>query len=198
MRICVFCGSSNGGDPRFLTAAREFGRALAAEGIGLVYGGASVGLMGALADTVLDAGGEVIGVIPRALVDKEVAHNGLADLRIVDSMHTRKALMAELSDAFVALPGGIGTFEELLEIWTWAQLGHHGKPCAVYNVAGYYDLLLAFLDHALAAGFLKAMHRDMLIVADRPDELFADVRTYMPPHGSKWLPDDPAPALCPD
>lgn len=187
MRLCVFCGSSNGHEPEYLAATRSLGHALAAREVALVYGGAAVGLMGALADAVLEHGGDVIGVIPQSMVEKEVAHSGLIDLRIVNSMHERKALMAELADAFVALPGGIGTLEELLEIWTWAQLGHHAKPCALYNVAGYYNGLLVFLDHIANSGFLKPEHRDMLIAAKGPDQLFARLRSYTPPRGSKWV-----------
>ncbi|MDE1149107.1 MAG: TIGR00730 family Rossman fold protein [Azospirillaceae bacterium] len=186
-RLCVFCGSSPGYDPRFLEAARGLGHALAAAGIGLVYGGASVGLMGAVADAVLEKGGSVIGVIPEALVAKEVAHKSLPDLRVVASMHERKALMAELSDGFIALPGGIGTFEELFEVWTWAQLGHHQKPCAIYNVAGFYDGLATFLDGVVAAGFMKQNHRDMLVAADTADSLLAKLRAYEPPAVTKWI-----------
>jgi len=156
-----------------LLAARELGSALAARGIRLVYGGAGVGLMGALADAVLEAGGDVVGVIPESLERKEVAHRGLRDLRVVSSMHERKALMAELADGFVALPGGIGTLEELFEVWTWAHLGYHAKPCAIYNVAGFYTGLTAFLDHVAAAGFLKPESREMLIVEDSLERLLA-------------------------
>jgi uncharacterized protein (TIGR00730 family) len=185
--VCVFCGSSAGRDPRFLAAARDLGRSLASRGITVVYGGASVGLMGALADAALEGGGEVVGVIPQALRDKEVAHLGLQDLRVVGSMHERKALMAELSDAFVALPGGIGTLEEAFEVWTWAQLGHHDKPCAFYNVGGFYDGLFGFLDGLVEAGFVKQAHRDMLVVSDTPEALLAALQTYAPPQTSKWL-----------
>lgn len=191
-RLCVFCGSSRGHDARFKVAAHHLGQTFANNGIGLVYGGASVGLMGILADAVIEHGGEVIGVIPEALVQKEVAHRGLDDLRIVASMHERKALMAELSDGFVALPGGIGTFEELFEIWTWAQLGHHAKPCALYNVVGFYDALLTFLDQVATAGFLRKAHRDMLIVADTADLLLARLRAYEPPPVAKWITADEA------
>ena len=186
-RICVFCGSSPGFDPRFMTAASAFGASLARRGIGLVYGGASVGLMGAVADAVLQAGGDVIGVIPQALVAKEVAHHGLDDLRVVGSMHERKALMAELADGFVALPGGIGTFEELFEVWTWAQLGDIAKPCALYNVAGFYDGLTAFLDNVVTQGFMKALHRDMLIVADEAEALLDRLAAYTAPTQTKWI-----------
>jgi uncharacterized protein (TIGR00730 family) len=186
-RLCVFCGSSTGDRPGYVAAARELGTTLARQGIGLVYGGASVGLMGAVADATLAAGGEVIGVIPEALVRKEVAHGGPVDLRIVGSMHERKAMMAELSCGFVALPGGIGTLEELFEIWTWAQLGHHRKPCALLNVGGFYDPLIAFLDGIVERRFLKAEHRGMLIVVDAPDALLARLRDYAPPVVGKWL-----------
>ncbi|MEE3626140.1 TIGR00730 family Rossman fold protein [Nitrospirillum sp. BR 11752] len=189
-RLCVFCGSSPGFDPQYLEAARGLGRALAAAGIGLVYGGASVGLMGAVADAVMAVGGQVIGVIPESLKKKEIAHAGLTDLRVVASMHERKALMAELSDGFIALPGGIGTFEELFEVWTWAQLGHHQKPCAIYNVAGFYDGLSAFLDSVVAAGFMKQNHRDMLVTADTAEALLDRLRAYQPPAVTKWIKAD--------
>jgi uncharacterized protein (TIGR00730 family) len=186
-RLCVFCGSSSGDAPGYAAAARELGTTLARQGIGLVYGGASVGLMGTVADAALAAGGEVIGVIPQALVRKEVAHGGPVDLRIVGSMHERKAMMAELSDGFVALPGGIGTLEELFEIWTWAQLGHHQKPCALFNVDGFYEPLIAFLDGVVERRFLKAEHRGMLIVADAPGDLLARLAAYVPPAVGKWI-----------
>lgn len=186
-RVCVFLGSNAGRRPDYTQAAVALGTVLAREGIGLVYGGASVGLMGALADAALAAGGEVTGVIPQRLVEKEVAHHGLSDLRVVGSMHERKALMAQLSDAFVALPGGAGTLEELFEMWTWAQLGSHAKPCAVLNVAGYYDRLLGFLDHAAAEGFMRAAHRDMLLVADDPGGLLDRLRAYRAPDVRKWI-----------
>jgi uncharacterized protein (TIGR00730 family) len=186
-RLCIFCGSSEGHDPAYLQAARTLGETLAVNGIGLVYGGASVGLMGALADAALGAGGDVTGVMPRALVEKEIAHNGLSDLRVVGSMHERKALMAELSDGFAALPGGIGTFEELFEMWTWAQLGHHRKPCALLNVRGFYDGLIAFLDQVAERGFIRGAHRAMLIVGQEPMELIERLRAYEPPAVSKWI-----------
>jgi uncharacterized protein (TIGR00730 family) len=186
-RLCVFCGSSEGNDPAYLQAARALGETLARSGIGLVYGGASVGLMGVLADAALVAGGEVTGVMPRALVEKEIAHGGLSDLRVVGSMHERKALMAELADGFVALPGGIGTFEELFEVWTWAQLGHHTKPCALLNVRGFYDGLIAFLDKVVERGFMKDAHRSMLIVAQQPMELLERLEAYEPPAVPKWI-----------
>ena len=165
-RLCVFCGSSPGTRPEYLAAARALGRVLADRGVGLVYGGASVGLMGAVADAALAAGGHVAGVIPRALVEREIAHPGLSELHVVRTMHERKAVMSDLSDGFVALPGGIGTLEELFEVWTWAQLGVHGKPCALLDVEGFYAPLLAFLDHARAEGFVRERQRAMLLVDD--------------------------------
>jgi uncharacterized protein (TIGR00730 family) len=185
-RLCVYAGSNPGNDLIYAQAARELADLLAERGIGLVYGGGRVGLMGVLADTALAAGGEVIGVMPQALVDREIAHEGLTELRVVASMHERKALMAELSDAFVAVPGGIGTLEELIEIYTWSQLGIHAKPCGVLNVDGYYDHLAAFLDHAVAAGFLKAEHRAVLSVASEPGELLERLAAYVPRTVAKW------------
>jgi uncharacterized protein (TIGR00730 family) len=186
-RLCVFCGSSPGARPEYRAAAAELGRALASRGIGVVYGGASVGLMGVLADAALAAGGEVIGVIPRALLAREVGHSSLPDLRIVGSMHERKALMAELADGFVALPGGIGTLEELFEVWTWAQLGEHEKPCALLDVAGYYRPLLSFVDHQVAEGFVRPEHRRMLVVASDPVGLLDALAAYVPPAVPKWI-----------
>lgn len=186
-RICVFCGSSPGRHESYLAAANKLGATLALRGIGLVYGGASVGLMGAVANAAKNAGGEVIGVIPQALVDKEVAHTGLTDLRIVSSMHERKALMAELSDGFIAMPGGIGTLEELFEIWTWAQLGTHSKPSALLNVNGFFDKLLSFMDDVVGDGFLKPAHREMLVVASEPSELLQRFADYRVPSQSKWI-----------
>ena len=187
MRLCVFCGSNPGSEPSYLAMARDLGRMLAQEKIGLVYGGGAVGLMGAVADAALEGGGEVIGVIPQALMDKEIGHRGLADLRVVDSMHERKALMAELASGFIALPGGLGTFEELFEVWTWAQLGYHRKPCALLNVAGFYDRLISFLDDVVERGFVKPVHRSMLIVEDEPAALIQAIRGYEPPVVDKWI-----------
>ncbi|HEX2812595.1 MAG TPA: TIGR00730 family Rossman fold protein [Sphingopyxis sp.] len=186
-RICVFSGSSAGVAPAYDRAARTLGEQLARSGIDLVYGGASVGLMGAVADAVLEAGGQVTGVIPQALVDKEVAHLGLTGLRIVNSMHERKALMANLSDGFIALPGGIGTLEEIFEVWTWAQLGSHTKPCALLNVLGFYDGMLAFLDHVAGQGFLKPVHRDMLLVEEYPAAILRAMQRYRAPIDAKWI-----------
>jgi len=170
-RLCVFCGSASGVRPEYETSARALGSALAGRGIGVVYGGASVGLMGVVADAALAAGGEVIGVIPRALVDREVAHAGLSELHVVGSMHERKALMADVADAFVALPGGMGTLEELFEVFTWRQLGLHAKPIALLDVLGYWAGLTAFLDHAEAEGFLRAVSRRTLAIEGDVDAL---------------------------
>lgn len=186
MRLCIFSGSSFGLKSSYTLAAQSLGYALAKKGIGLVYGGASVGLMGCVADAALEAGGEVIGVIPQALFAKEVGHTGLTELRIVKDMHERKALMSELSDGFIALPGGIGTFEELFEVWTWAQLGYHPKPCAVLNVEGYYDQLISFLDHTVDQGFLKDSHRKLLIVEHEVAALLEKIFSYKPPLLAKW------------
>ena len=167
-RICVFCGSSPGARPAYAAATTSLARQLARAGIAIVYGGSNVGLMGLLADAALSAGGEVIGVIPRSLQAREVAHTGLSELRVVESMHERKALMAELSDAFVALPGGFGTFDELCEILTWPQLDLQRAPCGILNVEGYYDHLLEMFDNAEAEGFIKPEHRRMVISDDDP------------------------------
>jgi uncharacterized protein (TIGR00730 family) len=171
--VCVYCGSSPGASPAYAQATEQLARALVAHGLRVVYGGAAVGLMGLLADTAMGAGGEVVGVMPQQLVDREIAHRGLTDLHVVRNMHERKALMAELSDGFVALPGGIGTLEELIEVYTWAQLGLHDKPLAVINTNGYYDGLAAFLDHALHEGFLPPASRERLTVAPDPEALLA-------------------------
>lgn len=162
--LCVFCGSNTGSDPRFAAVARDFGALMAKEGIALVFGGGSVGLMGVVADAVLAGGGKAIGVIPRALWDREVGHRNLSELHIVESMHERKAMMASLSDAFVALPGGLGTLEEIFEVWTWAQLGIHAKPVAFLDVGGFYTPLLEFLDRGVDAGFIRPQYRALAIV----------------------------------
>jgi len=179
-RVCVFCGSSPGARPAYGEAAEELARLLVAEGIGLVYGGGKVGLMGRLADSVLGEGGEITGVMPEALVAKEIGHPGLHDLRVVDSMHERKALMADLSDAFVALPGGLGTVEELFEVYTWSQLGLHLKPCALLDVDGYYDGIATWLSHAVEERFVREDHRAMLIVEREPHVLLERLRRFEP------------------
>lgn len=185
--VTVFCGSNPGTDPAYAAAARDLGAVLAARGIGLVYGGGRVGLMGTVADAVLDAGGSVTGVIPQDLWDKEVGHRGLTELVVVDSMHERKLIMADRSDGFVALPGGVGTFEELFEVLTWTQLGIHDKPVGVLDVAGFYRPLLAFLDTAVTAGFLRAGHRDLLLAADDPADLLDELAAWVPVDVPKWL-----------
>ena len=185
--ICVFCGSSTGDDPAFADAARLMGAALIERNCTLVYGGGSVGLMGVLADAVLAAGGHVVGVIPRLLWEREVGHRGLTDLRIVETMHERKALMAELSDGFIAMPGGIGTFEEFFEVWTWAQLGVHRKPCALLNTAGYYDPMLAMIDTMIRRRFLKPEYREMVLVESEPAVLLSRIESYQAPNVSKWI-----------
>jgi uncharacterized protein (TIGR00730 family) len=179
--ICVFCGSSPGDDPVYVAAARRLGRTLAAEGIGLVYGGGNVGMMGALASAAMAAGGQVTGVIPETLMAREVALTELDDLRVVDSMHSRKALMADLSDGFIALPGGVGTLEEFIEVLTWAQLGLHDKPCALLNIKGYFNTLLAFIDDIVAAKFMAGAHRQLVLTADQPATLLDVMRTFVPP-----------------
>lgn len=185
--VCVFCGSSPGASPVYAEAAAHLGRTAASRGLTLVYGGGHVGLMGVVADGALSAGGRVTGVIPAALEAKELAHRGLTELRVVASMHQRKALMSELSDAFIALPGGIGTLEEWFEVWTWSQLGFQRKPCGLLNVAGYYDHLLAFLDHVAAERFLAPEHRAMILVDDDAGRLLDRLAAYRPPHTEKWL-----------
>ena len=191
-RICVFCGSNAGHDPRYRAEADRLGRLLAERGIELVYGGGNVGLMGVIADACLGAGGTVIGVIPEALIGKEVAgrvvdHRGLTRLEVVDSMHTRKARMAELADGFIALPGGFGTFEEFCEVLTWGQLGFHVKPMGLLNVNGFYDPLLALFEHAVAEGFLREENRAMALAADDIESLLAALAAYRPEPVSKWL-----------
>jgi uncharacterized protein (TIGR00730 family) len=186
-RLCVFCGSSVGVRPEYRQAAIQLGSQLASSRVTLVYGGARVGLMGALADSVLASGGEAIGVMPRALVEKEIAHAGLTQLHIVDSMHQRKALMADLADAFVLLPGGFGSWEEFCEAVTWLQLGIHQKPCGVLNVDGYYDGLLSLISHAAVEGFLRASHREAVVVEDNPHSLLSRLAAAVIPTEVKWM-----------
>ena len=180
-RVCVFSGSASGRHPEYAGAARALADELTRRGLGLVYGGGSIGLMGVLADAVLAAGGEVIGVIPRGLVTRELLHTGVTELRVVQSMHERKATMAELADAFVALPGGLGTLEETLEVLTWAQLGIQRKPVALLNVRGYWDALLALFAHAVREGFLQSEYRDLLLTAATPGPLLDRVAAWQPP-----------------
>jgi hypothetical protein len=180
--ICVFTGSRHGASSEYADAAKALGRELVGRGYGLVYGGGNVGLMTVIADTVLDLGGHVTGVIPNSLVSKEVAHRGLTDLRVVQSMHERKAVMAELSDGFIAMPGGIGTIEEFFEVLSWAQLGLHEKPCGLLNVAGYYDSLIQFLDRAVTEDFLKPKHRALLTVEREPDKLLDRFEEFLREH----------------
>jgi uncharacterized protein (TIGR00730 family) len=184
-RLCVFCGSSPGHDPAYAAAAAQLGRVLAERGIGLVYGGGRVGLMGVLADAALAAGAEVIGVIPQALLERELGHRGLTELRVVDSMHARKALMGELAAGFIALPGGIGTLEELFEVWSWAQLGLHRKPCGLLDVEGFFAPLVGFLDRQVEEGFIHPTYRAMLTVASTPGALLDAFAAYEPP-ADKW------------
>ncbi len=188
--VCVFCGSSFGTKAAYANAARDTGRAIAEQGLTLVYGGAKVGLMGAVADAALEAGGTVIGVLPTSLQEKELAHEGLSELHIVSSMHERKALMAEKSDAFLTLPGGAGTMEELFEVWTWGQLGLHLKPCGFLNTDGFYDKLLDFLDYQTAEGFMKPVMRQMVQAAPTPAQLLKLFRGYQPPATPKWIKSD--------
>jgi len=186
-RICVFCGSSPGRTPAYAQAAVALGRELAARGLGLVYGGASVGLMGTIADTMLEAGGDVVGVIPAALIPYEVAHRGLPDLRVVRTMAERKAMMAELADGCISLPGGTGTLDEMLEMLTWSQLGEHDKPLGLLEVDGFYSSLVAFLDHAVEERFLRPEHRTMLIVETSPNALLDRFESYTAPKVEKWI-----------
>ncbi len=188
-RVCVFCGSSSGPNPLYQEAARRTGRTLARRGIGVVYGGGGVGLMAAVADAALEAGGEVVGVIPRALQLRELAHSGLTALHVVGSMHERKAKMAELAQGFIALHGGMGTLEEFAEILTWAQLGMHERPCGLLDVGGYYRPLVAFFDHAVAEGFLRPEHRALVLTADDPDALVDRFLAWQPPRLQRWIDD---------
>lgn len=186
-RVCVFLGSNPGNNPNYLAATRALGAEIARRGLATVYGGSNIGLMGELADAALAAGGEVIGIIPEALRDKELAHEGLTTLKVVSSMHERKAAMAELADGFIALPGGLGTLEELCEMLTWAQLGFHKKPCGLLDVGGYYAPLCAFLDHAVSQGFVVAAHRAMLLCDASPESLLDRFASYMAPVVNKWV-----------
>lgn len=183
--IAVYCGSRFGNQPVFESGARLLGSCLAQQGIRLVYGGGNVGLMGAVASQAMASGGEVVGVIPSALKDKELAHLGLSELIVVQDMHERKHKMAELADGFIAMPGGIGTLEEIFEVWTWAQLGFHGKPCAFYNLNGYFDTLMRFVDQMVASEFVSGVYRDMVTVSNDPDAIISAFRSYRPPM-EKW------------
>lgn len=186
-RICVFCGSKPGNRPAYVESARALGQALVERGLGLVYGGASVGVMTEIADTVLANGGEVIGVIPETLLQREVAHNGLSALHVVGTMHERKALMASRADAFIGLPGGFGTFEELFEVITWGQLGIHRKPVGLLNVEGYYDAFMALVDHAVEEGFVPPSHRKLILIDTTPEGLLDQLTAYeVPDLGRKW------------
>jgi uncharacterized protein (TIGR00730 family) len=186
-RLCVYCGSSFGSLSDYTEAARNLARVLVKNNIEVVYGGASVGTMGVLANTVLAEGGHVIGIIPQAIVDREVVHRGLSDLRVVTSMHERKVLMAELSDGFIALPGGLGTLDEVFEILTWGQLGLHQKPCGLLNIRDYYRGLIDFLDHAVAERFITDVHRAMLLVEEEPERLLEHFERYQVPAVAKWV-----------
>jgi uncharacterized protein (TIGR00730 family) len=188
MNICVFTGSSFGHREAYRLAARQLGAELANREIGLVYGGASVGLMGVVADAALEEGGSVIGVLPKALQDLEVAHHGLTELRIVPSMHERKAQMADLSDAFIVMPGGIGTLEEAFEIWSWLLLGIHAKPIGLLNIAGFFDGLEAFLDHIVAEAFVKQVHRGTFLSESDPARLIDQLLAFKMPNVPKWVP----------
>jgi uncharacterized protein (TIGR00730 family) len=185
--VCLYLGSSPGVRPEYEAVVRQLATLIAGRGMTLVYGGGNVGLMGIAANAALEAGGEVIGVIPADIADKEVGHNGLTQLHVVDSMHERKMRMAKLSDGIIALPGGLGTLEELFEMLTWSQLGFHNKPIGLVNVAGYYDLLLAFLDHMVVERFVKPEHRDLLLMERDPEQLLDRMAVYQPPKTDKWL-----------
>jgi uncharacterized protein (TIGR00730 family) len=189
-RVCVFCGSSSGANPVYLDAARELGTLLAERALGLVYGGGNLGLMGALADAALADGGEVIGVIPESLVLCELAHRGCTKLRVVSSMHERKAIMADLADAFIALPGGFGTLDEFCEVLTWAQLGFHRKPCGLLNVAGFWDPFLAQLKHAVTEGFVRNAHLELISVETQPARLLLRLKEMKPTPPDKWIDRD--------
>lgn len=189
-RICVYCGSSPGKNPAYTVAATSLAKSMCQRGIGLVYGGAAIGVMGAVANAVLEAGGEAIGVIPSSLAVKEVAHDNLTELHVVASMHERKAMMAELADGFIALPGGWGTLEEIFEILTWAQLGFHAKPCGLLNIEGYYDDLIRFLENSFEQQFVNPLCRPMLMKANEPVELLDQFAGYHAPKVRKWMGED--------
>jgi len=184
--ICVFCGASPGVNPLYRETAEALGRHIGERGLRLVYGGGAVGLMGVVADAAMAAGGEVIGIIPHSLERSEIGHRGLTRLEVVDGMHARKARMAELSDAFIALPGGLGTLEELFEVWTWGQLGYHAKPLGLLDVNGFYDKLSLFIDHLVDEGFVRAPHREMLQRGASPAELLANLENWQPLAPAKW------------
>lgn len=186
-RICVYCGANPGARPAYVEGAQALGRTLAERGIGVVYGGGNVGLMGCLADATLAAGGEVIGVIPEALLEKELAHRGLTELHVVASMHERKTMMAELADAFIAMPGGFGTFEELCEALTWTQLGIHEKPCGLFNIEGFYDALISLLERATTDRFLRMEHRAILLEGTTPEAILAKIEAFRMPVAEKWI-----------
>ncbi|EKT4522471.1 TIGR00730 family Rossman fold protein [Pseudomonas putida] len=189
--VCVFCGASTGANPAYREAAVALGQAIAKRGLTLVYGGSAVGLMGAVADAAMAAGGDVIGVMPQSLINAEIGHKGLPRLEVVDGMHARKARMAELSDAFIALPGGLGTLEELFEVWTWGQLGYHAKPLGLLDVNGFYEKLGGFLDHIVEEGFVRPQHRAMLLLGRQPNELLDAMGEFVAPVLPKWVDKTP-------
>ncbi|WP_409268368.1 TIGR00730 family Rossman fold protein [Pseudomonas sp. KCJK9044] len=189
--VCVFCGASIGANPAYREAAVALGQAIARRGLTLVYGGGAVGLMGTVADAALAAGGEVIGIIPESLMNAEIGHKNLTRLEVVDGMHARKARMAELSDAFIALPGGLGTLEELFEVWTWGQLGYHAKPLGLLDVKGFYEKLGGLLDHIVEEGFVRPQHRAMLLLGEQPDELLDGMDNFVAPVAPKWVDKKP-------
>jgi uncharacterized protein (TIGR00730 family) len=189
--VCVFCGASIGANPAYREAAVALGQAIARRGLTLVYGGGAVGLMGIVADAAMAAGGEVVGIIPQSLLDAEVGHKGLTRLEVVDGMHARKARMAELSDAFIALPGGLGTLEELFEVWTWGQLGYHAKPLGLLDVNGFYEKLGGFLDHIVEEDFVRPQHRAMLLLGQQPDALLDGMNEFVAPVVPKWVDKQP-------
>ncbi|QDU63456.1 LOG family protein YvdD [Planctomycetes bacterium Pan216] len=190
--ICVYCGSKEGVKPEYRQAAQQLGKTMVEQGLGLVYGGGSVGLMGAVSDAVLEAGGKVRGVIPRGLATKEAMHPGVEDMHVVTDMHARKALLQDLADVFVTLPGGFGTLEEIAEVLSWSQLGLHGKPIGLLNIAGYFDALVTFIGHAVGEGFIKSQYAELLLVNDRPEKLLTDLLNYELPAHHKFHANSPA------